>query len=822
MKILRSIYAPLLCGTLLGAASGVAMSGEPAPAATGAPSALEEIVVSARKREETLISVPVVITAVSAATLETRGIANLDSLARIVPQLLIGNQSGSVQGGNISIRGIAGPDSNPFGDQAVSFNIDGVQIAKAFVRRMTDTDIEQVEVLKGPQALFFGKNSPAGIVSYRTADPTKEFKGKVTVGYEPEASEALTSGFLSGPLSDTLGARVAYAYSNMRGYLDEATPKTSPWASTDSRNPNAKNYAVRGTLKWDPNDVFSARAKLNYGETQTNGPAATTQFISCPFGVRQTGSGLPCGNGDYSVNASNGPVVGTIPGTLNSFGNGQNFQDQRQFLGSLEMDYHLSSTLLLTSVTGMYNTKLDQCQNYENDPGIILPSCNPTTDREFSQEFRVTSDFKGPLNFSAGLFYADTKAHSGSITYLFGGGFDLLGPGFGGPTTPALINDYDLIQVGKAYSAYLQGIYKPIDTVEIDLGGRYSYEKKTMVDVRDGGGLSEAAQGSCFTTLIPCTAILDNSTILSPPAGLSKHWNDFSPEATISYRPTQNLTLFASYKRGFLSGGFNSSSVNFRANPDISYDPEKIKGEEIGVKSLLFDGTLSVNAAAYEYKVTDLQVTNFTNATSTIKNAGAVKIDGAEGDFNWKTPLEGLNMHGAVAYNNGKYTSFVGAPCYNGETTTLGCRQNAAGNAVQDLSNTELIRAPKVNASFGLGYETALNGSLKIYLSGDVTHSSDFLTDATSAPQSRQPSFTLLDSTVRLSDANDVWQVAFIGRNLSNKHYWVASPNVPFTGTTSSGLVADDPKQVLGDRFAGVSRGREYLCLLYTSDAADE
>ena len=804
MKKLRSIYAPLLCGTLLGAGSGAAFAADAAPAA--APLALEEIVVSARKRDETLISVPVVITAVSAAQLENRGITNLDSLARVVPQLLIGNQSGSVQGGNISIRGIAGPDSNPFGDQAVSFNIDGVQIAKAFVRRMTDTDIEQVEVLKGPQALFFGKNSPAGIVSYRTADPTKEFKAKVTAGYEMEAREARSSGFISAPISDTLGMRIAYAYSKMDGYLKEATPSTSTYATITNRNPDDKEYAVRGTLKWAPNDLFDARLKLNYGETQTNGPAATTQFISCPFGVRQTGSGLPCGNGDYSVNASNGPVVGTIPGSLNHFGDGQNFQIQQQFLGGLEMNYHLSSEVLLTSVTGLYNTKLNQCQNYENDPGIILPSCNPTTDREFSQEFRLTTDLKGPLNFSGGLFYADTKAHSGSITYLFGGSFDLLGPGFGGLKSPALVNDYDLVQAGKAYSAYLQAIYKPLDVVEIDIGGRYSYEKKTMVDVRDGGGISEAATtGSCFVPGVICSAILDDSTIITPPTGASKHWNDFSPELTVSYRPTQELTLFASYKRGFLSGGFNSSSVNFRANPDISYDPEKIKGFEVGVKSLLFNGTLSLNAAAYEYKVTDLQVTNFTNATSTIRNAGAVKIDGAEGDFTYKTPLEGFTVHGAAAYNKGKYTSFPGAPCYNGQTPALGCTI-VNGNPNQDLSGTELVRAPKVNASFGLGYETPLNGYLKLGLSADATYSDSYLTDATAAPQSRQPSFTLLDTTIRLGGQNDAWQVAFIGRNLSNKHYWVASPNVPFTGG-GTGTAAG----VLGDRFAGVSRGREYL-----------
>jgi len=168
-----------------------------------------DIIVTARKRDETSLAVPVVVSAVGSAELNRRAINNLDGIARIVPQLLIGPQGGSVQGGNIAIRGISGPDSNPFGDQAVSFNVDGVQVAKASVRRMSDIDIAQVEVLKGPQALFFGKNSPAGIVSIRTADPTAAFEAKIMGGYEFHAREKRLEGYVSGPLSDTLGVRLA-------------------------------------------------------------------------------------------------------------------------------------------------------------------------------------------------------------------------------------------------------------------------------------------------------------------------------------------------------------------------------------------------------------------------------------------------------------------------------------------------------------------------------------------------------------------------------------------------------------------------------------
>jgi iron complex outermembrane receptor protein len=807
--------APTFAADVTPAEADVASAAE-APDSTGAASegrGLEEIVVTARKREETLISVPVVVTALGAAQLEQRAITNLDSIARVVPQLIIGNQAGSVQGGNIAIRGISGPDSNPFGDQAVSFNIDGVQIAKGFVRRMTNTDLSQVEVLKGPQALLYGKNSPAGIVSIRTADPTREFEAKATVGYETEAQEYRTQDYVSGPITDTLGFRLAGDFSTMAGDLREATPATSPYAVTHSHNPQSKDYTIRATLKWDPISEFSAKVKLSYGRTQNGGPASTSEFVNCPFGARETGSGLPCGVGGYSVNASSGTVVATLPGTLNHFrADGQNFQDQKQSLSSLELNYEPVKELHLTSVTGLYHLLLDQCQNYENDDAILLPSCNPTSDREFSEELRFTTAFSWPLNFAGGLFYADTRAATGSITYLFGGNFDLLAPGFGGPTTPALVNAYYLQQDGSAYSGYLQGIYTPIETVEIDLGGRYSYEKKSLPVVLDGGGISEGGCG-LGAPGVPCTAILDAATILSPPGGTHKSWNDFSPEATISYRPSQTLTLFASWKHGFLSGGFNSSSVNFRADPNNSYDPEVIKGFEAGIKSVLFNDTLAVNAAAYRYKVTGLQVTNFENATSTIRNAGAVKITGLEADFNYRMPLPGLQVHGAAAYNHGTYDSFPAAPCYNGQSIALGCNGTptvGAGGAVvfnsQDLSGTELIRAPKWNISGGFGYEGALGANLMLGLTVDAKYTSSYLADASSAPQSRQSSFTLLDSTIRLFNSNDTWELAFIGRNLTNRYYWVASPNAPFTGA-GTGTAAG----VLGDRFASISRGRELL-----------
>lgn len=804
----KQITTKLLCGVacIVGAPGAFAQVPEPTEQAATPAAEDDSIVVTARRREETLISVPVVVSAINAEGIEARGIVNLDGLARVIPQLMIGPQAGSVQGGNISIRGIAGPDTNPFGDQAVSFEVDGVQVAKATVRRMTDFDMAQVEVFKGPQALFFGKNSMAGIVSMRSADPGDHFELGAKIGYEPYAREMRSEGYVSTPLSDSLGFRLAGQYSTMEGWLVDQTPRSSIYFD-QARNPDTQSYGLRGTLVYDDGGKLTARFKANYAKVEGNGPAALNGFVSCPLGARQF-SFLPvdadtasCGASKYNVNAGYGPNLTALGGTLNHYrADGRNFLDQRQILTSLVLTYEATDTLTISTATGYYDVDLDQCQNYENSYAVILPSCNQLRNKEFSQELNFTTNFSGPVNFTGGLYFSDTKATTGSLTFLFASGFPLLDsvfPGLGAPNTPAQINNYILTQKGQAYSAFISGSFKPIEEIEISGGVRYSYEKKRLTDVRNGG----------VTTLL-----LDDTTLLRTVANggtLTKdrdNWDDFSPEATISYRPNTDLTLFASYKHGFLSGGFNSSSVEFSApNLDLSYRPQTIEGGEAGIKARVLSGDLLLNAAAYTYKIDDLQVVNFTNATSTIRNAAASKIEGVEADFTYRTPLDGLTINGAAAYNKAKYTSFPGAPCYNGQTPAQGCNL-VGGNPTQDLAGKPVARSPEWNVQAGFTYELEMDSGHKLGLNGNLTHSSSYLTDATDAPNGRQPSYTMIDAGVRFGAADDTWTASVIGRNLTDKHIFYASTDVPFTGSgtgTSAG--------VLGDRFASIGRGREIV-----------
>jgi iron complex outermembrane receptor protein len=755
----------------------------PAAEPRAAETADADIIVTARKRDETSIAVPVSLTAVGGRELERRAINNLDGIARVVPQLIVGEGGGTVQGGIIAIRGISGADANPFGDQAVSFNIDGVQVARASVRRMSEMDISQVEVLKGPQALFFGKNSPGGIISVRTADPTSSLAAKVSAGYEFNAHEWRTDGFISGPITDSLGARIAFYGSDLRGWSTNISPDTGPGVFPSEKNhgPNNREWAVRGTLKFDPGDRFNAKLKIAYNKIKGTSSTANVQVVACPLGVPQGSTALENCRADDVVSVGGiGPNFEAADSRLAE----GTFLRQWQILGGLEMNYDLTDNLSLTSVTGYYRVHLRNRANYTANyqetgvlPKQILASFNFMDIREISEEARLTSDYDGPVNFMIGGLYQDTRAVNGSVTYR-------------NALTPIFVNNYDLAQDGLAYSIFGQAMIDILPTLEFSAGGRYSYEKKKLPRVLSGPGLPS----------IPCR--------FTDCSDRTDSWNNLSPEFTLSFRPSKSLTVYGSYKEGFLSGGFNSGSANFANN--LSYDQQITRGYEGGVKASLLDGALRTNLTLYNFKTSGLQVTVTTAGTvQELKNAGSVRTKGAEFDFNYRTPLEGLSLHGAIAYNKGRYIDYL-ASCYRGLPSPIcSLRFNpitGTTGLLQDLSGTQLVRAPEWSGNAGANFETPLGGNLKLGVSGDMSYSDSYFTDVTSSPGSRTKSYTLFDATVRVGAEDDQWELALIGRNLTDKFYWTRGTDLPFTGSAPGGVGT-----TLGDTGASVSRGREVM-----------
>lgn len=814
MRLNRQIMRGILMATCAGFAMphvAAAQDAQPQPQAEEENTDdIAGIIVTARRRNETLISVPVAITAVSGTDLQRSAINGTDALARKIPGLVVGEGGGTVQGGSISLRGISAADSNPLGDQAVSFNIDGVQVARSSIRRMGDFDLASVEVLKGPQALFFGKNSPGGIISTRTADPTDRLEARALVGYEFNAREVRGEGYVSSPLTDSLGARLAFYGSSMKGWVKNLVPSSDPFAS-DSRTPNRDEYAFRGTLKFDNGGPFKARFKLSYNNVKDNGSSGNIQTVDCPNGVAFAGGPADCKADDRVVLANLGTdmakisaLAGPLSTTANpsgnpalpyaAYGDGSLYSQSKQWLSGLELNYDITPELQLTSVTGYYDLKFFNRANFTatNRPAAILGSVNLLDIREISEELRLASSFSGPINFLIGGQYQDSRAISASLA-AFGA---IAGqPSVFGPARPSpfVASNYYLKQNGEAYSFFGQAMLKPIPEIELSAGGRYSHENKELVSVVNRGA-----------QLVGTQAFLSNGNN-------RRSFNNFSPEFSVSYRPTSDLTIYGNYKWGFLSGGFNGGSFN--AAGDFSYRPQKVKGFEGGIKSRLLDGMVTAEVAFFSYKITDLQVQVTTQGTiQELRNAGRVSSKGVEFALTVR-PTEGLSLYGNLAYTKGRYDQYY-ASCYVGQATLnpgTGIGQCASqanpnnGNLVgllQNLSGTELVRTPEWAGNAGFVYETPLTDSTKIEFAGGVTYSDSYITNAISQPRSRSPQYTLLDASVRIAQEDDRWEISLIGRNLTDKYYWVRTSENPASSANPTKLA---------DQTASVSRGREIM-----------
>jgi iron complex outermembrane receptor protein len=751
-----------------------------------------DIIVTARRRDETSIAVPVAITAVSGEQLAQRGIASVDALARAVPTLITSEATSSPQGGIVAIRGLSGVDANPFGDQAVSFNIDGVGVARSSVRRLSQMDIAQIEVLKGPQALFFGKNSPGGVISVRSADPTRSFQAGATVGYEFEADELRTEGFVSGPLGDTLGFRIAGYYDRIEGYVDNVAPATGAgvYAPFDRRAPNGDEFAVRGTLKWDPSDRFNARLKISYNKADGSGSTDLLQYFNCPLGVPQ-GSSAPenCKADDKVTTSDNiGPnFVNADP----RYGGSETFLKSDQTLGGLELNYDVTDHLTLSSVTGYYKANNSYVGNFTATfadtgvlPRVLLPAYARLDIRELTQELRLTSNFDGPVNFMLGGLYQDTRANVEATVYL-------------NAQTPAFSSNYQYRQDGTAHSIFGQAQVKFTPTLELSGGARYSYERKRLPIWRTG--IAGAPR-----------------TLLDIDGPREVSFNNLSPEATLSWRPSSRLTVYGGYKEGFLSGGFNATQPATVAGTSASrrtslidprYDQQLIQGFEGGVKTALLDNSLRLNLTGYTYRTIGLQVATLVGLQQELRNAGSVRTKGVEFDFNYRTPLRGLSLYGAVAYEDGKYTDYQ-ATCYRGlpapTCSTQVNRFTRATGLFHDLSGTQLVRAPEWSGNVGADFVSQPIGGFKIGLSANYTFSDGFFTDVVSAPGGRQKAYDLIDAGVRVMDTDERFEIALLGKNLGNTYYFTRSADNPFSGSAPGGTGT-----LLGDTVGVPSRGRE-------------
>jgi len=732
-----------------------------------------DIIVTARRRDETAQETPVALTVLNDALLDRYGVRGVASIQSLTPGLYTGESSGAM-GGTISLRGVGSGDSMAFIDQAVSANVDGVPISSAQILRAAQMDLKQIEVLRGPQALFFGKNSPGGIISLTTADPGQDVEVMARVGYEFKAREKYAELTYSTPLSDTVGLRLAGRYSKMNGYMRIVSPPVAGTIPMDiKRFPKQDEVFFRGTMVWNPSDRVSVRLKATFTDTyMVGGSSNFSDITSCPYGVPQRPfeDASNCRNDGVIQLTQLSPEFMELSHYLTN-PNGSRKNTQTLLTGTI--DYQLSDTLKLTSVSGYYGVHERLTSNGGYGPVSNNGFAVRFRNSQFSQELRLASSFDGPVDFLVGGFYEERKLYT--LTMI------------GVPQFLLALPIESTHQKQESYSAFGQLLFNPTDTVQLTVGGRYTHEVKNLLD---------------YTV----EAVVNNEYL--PPVDVSQDprygrtrltFNNFSPEVTATWKPVEDVMLFASYKRGFKSGGFDAGYTNggILLNPARSQEfrPEKVEGAEVGLKSTFADRQLTFNLTGYWYDYTGLQVPSFDTIARAfrLQNAAEARVRGIEAELRFRpNAVPGLSLHATAAYNDAKFREYL-ADCYQGQTVAQGCNQLFNPLAVQpapgapapigaslvngqygyytaqDLSDRQLRKAPKFAATFGGYYETLISSNLMMGLSVDGSYSGAYVHGSNYQPLARQSAFAKLDATWRLFTEDKRWELAVIGRNLTNK-----------------------------------------------------
>jgi iron complex outermembrane recepter protein len=743
------------------------------------PEGFSEILVTARRRAESLQDVPVAVSVVAAEALQNNLATDLTKIAELAPQVIIGRQTVGT-GAVIAIRGISSTATDPGLDQSVAVAIDNVVLSRGRIVTAAMFDLAQVEVLEGPQALFFGKNSPAGVISVTSSDPTSTLEGYVRAGYEFTADERYVEGAISGPITDTLSARFALRASDQEGWMrNVADPVALPGrpgilatgANNGRRQPAGQNYAGRLTLRWEPSSDFDATFKFLASHENINTSTGYAESFCTGGQTVPTALGAPLPSGDCSKNRikSEGGLPVEFAGNYPNGNGGVPRFKTDAILASLSMNKKLGD-VTLTSTTGYYKQDFTDNRNGDFTPYALIWAGQEENYRLFTQELRLASDFDDPLNFMVGAYFEDASRFFGNYPDLFHAGLNTAAQNF---TTAETLADAD----SRSWSVFGQLSWKILPTVELSGGARYSNDRKTQDIVNDTVGVS---------------------TLPFRPAGsvLTSRFEDdnISPEVTLSWKPARGQLIYGAYKSGYKSGAISTAALLLTsATPqNVQVGSETAEGFEIGYKGDLFDGRLRMSVTAYTYRFDDLQLGTFdpTTVSFRIQNAAAARTKGISGSASLLV-TDDFKLRANAGYNRARYINFADAQCYPGQTAAQGC---VGGR--QDLSGERLVRAPEFVFNVGADYSLSL-GAWKSDISVDATRSSSYDTSADNAPGGIQDAYWRLNASLHLSPADERFRLSLIGRNLTNSYYLVSTSGRP-AGTTNEFIgVFNRPREVV-------------------------
>ena len=771
---------------------------------------IEEIVVTAQKRAESAQDIGISINAFSGEQLAAKGVRTAEDLALYTPGLTV-NETAATGVPLYTIRGVGFQDYSTAASSTVGLYFDEVSMPYTVMSRGAVFDIERVEVLKGPQGDLYGRNTTAGQINYISKLPTKDFQAGVKLGYS-SFQTVDASGYVSGPLSDNLRGRLAFT----------TTQSSEGWQRSLTRNDTLgkKNVvALRGMLDGDFGAV-NALLRVQYIKDKSDNKA-NTAYDGRIIGL--TEFALPYqGLLPYIIAGTNPPWYKTGDNRAADWTNSYTDPNGKVYdlrpkrnndltSVSLKLNWPVSDNITLTSVTGYDKFKRKETNDWDGMPVNDSSNINTSDIKVFSQELRATGQ-GDKLNWVGGVYYSNDTVDEFYNYFmsqsLFGNGSVEFGiPPFQLSPILQLHTKYSQKTTSAAIFGHIE--YKFTDVFRMTAGLRYTDEKRRWngctFDAQDAAAGTPGTLAS-FTNLLfganlgsgACGTIDDDPNSPNYIFGLlgTPNVNDafhvyeetlrakkWMYKLGFDYKLAPDVMAYISYGRGFKSGGFNGANSNTTQQLK-GYKPEQLDSIELGLKSSLFDHSLQLNVAAFNYdyknkQEQDLAVT-FVGNISGLTNVPKSRIYGAEVDVQW-LPVKGLLIDFGAAWLHTRVSEWMAVS-----------NTSVWPNVVRfDASGSELAQSPHWQLNGGADYSHAINGNLKFHAGVDANYKGKTIGSA-GRIQDATDSYTVFNARVGVGSADDKWTVMLWSRNLFDRYYfpaayqggngpWVRSAGMPRT-----------------------------------------
>jgi len=721
---------------------------------------LEEIVVTAPKRDEVIQEIPMSVQAISGDTLEASGITEFEGLSATVPNF---SASDGLVTSVVVMRGIGSGTDRGF-EQSVGMFIDGVYMPRSRQYRSPFMDTEMVEVLRGPQAVLYGLNSTAGsiIVTTRKSRPGDEFEASLTGEYETEYGGYLVRGIAGGSLSDNFAMRLALQ-TNDSGDGTEINSVTGLASNIRDQD------LARLTAVYEPTETLSFEFKYEVVDFETQGSygeaVARKGFIT-PEQFAAAGLGDGIINRKQSFYDSLLPLLGIYETDRTEAGSQHDSTN-----ASLRMDYDLSGGHTLSLIGGYSDFSYDSGSDVMNIEKLSAFQAYFLDDyQQYTGEIQFSSPGDQVVDYIIGGFYLNSDLLTASGLALNGA---LLSAIPGDPYAGMVIlGDSNLLIDQNMWSVYGNATWNITDKVRLVGGLRY------VEDDKDADRPAKCNISSLDGTYVDDLDPAASAGICSPVPDYqnARSSGNLMPEIVIQYDMTDDLMTYAKWSESVKSGGF--AAAISAPEETIEFDDETAQGFEAGLKSSLAGGAAELNVALFYVEVEDMQLNAYVDTggpiqVAAITNAGKSITQGLELDGRWAAN-EWLTLGGALAWTDATYDDFKNGPC--SRTISI-----VTGENICDLSGQDLPLAPEWSASIFADTSFLLSNGMLLEGGAIVSYSDEYYVDFNLEENIKQDSWVQFGAHISLVAANDRWSVSVIAQNLTDELVATGGNNISDT-----------------------------------------